>query len=189
MTSLWKPPPPHFSPIASSKPSASPIVSTATKSAKATIEDQGGIPTRNLIRTQFGNTVVSLIDGCTESATHPKPPWQERKQRHLAQLQNASPAIRRITLADKLHNARSLLADYEILGEALWQRFAGGRECTLWYYQQVIQILSAQDGGKLGKTLIQAVEQLTALSTTTDQFSLLNGFTAKSVNSLHFLES
>ncbi|MEB3294676.1 MAG: HD domain-containing protein, partial [Synechococcales bacterium] len=128
------------------------------------IEDQGGSTTRELIRHQFGETVISLIEGCTESDSYPKPPWIERKQRHLTQLKNASPAVRRITLADKLHNARSLLADYETFGEALWQRFAGDREGTLWYYQQVIQMLATQDAGRLGRMLIQTVQQLTALN-------------------------
>lgn len=33
--------------------------------------------------------------------------------------------------ADKLHNARAILADYRVVGEGLWERFNASREETL----------------------------------------------------------
>jgi (p)ppGpp synthase/HD superfamily hydrolase len=124
------------------------------------VEDQGGAATRDLIGQQFGDRVVAIIEGCTESDQQPKPPWRERKELHLAKLAGASPAVCRVTLADKLHNARSLLADYQTLGEALWGRFGGGREGTIWYYQQMVACLQPQVSGVLMQSLSQAVQQL-----------------------------
>ena len=46
--------------------------------------------------------------------------------------------MRRVSAADKLHNARTILADYRHLGESLWSRFTGGREGTLWYYRALL---------------------------------------------------
>ena len=43
-----------------------------------------------------------------------------------------------VSACDKLHNARSILGDYREVGEALWSRFTGGKEGTLWYYQALI---------------------------------------------------
>jgi (p)ppGpp synthase/HD superfamily hydrolase len=124
------------------------------------VEDQGGAATRELIRAQFGDRVAAIIDGCTELQRQPKPPWQERKTQHLARLVGASPAVCRVTLADKLHNVRSLLADYQTLGEDLWDRFGGGREGTLWYYQQIVAVMEPQVSGTLIKALTQSVQQL-----------------------------
>lgn len=45
------------------------------------VEDQGGKSTREEIRQRFGETVVAIVDGCTESDTFPKPPWSERKKK------------------------------------------------------------------------------------------------------------
>jgi hypothetical protein len=47
-------------------------------------------------------------------------------------------AIQLVSAADKLHNARSLLADHFEHGASLWDRFSGGREGTLWYYRTLV---------------------------------------------------
>jgi hypothetical protein len=43
-------------------------------------------------------------------------------------------------VADKLHNVRSILADYRLIGDAVWERFAGRREGTLWYYRALLDL-------------------------------------------------
>src|SRR5438132_7632777 len=68
----------------------------------------------------------------------PKPPWKERKEVYIAHLRKASPSVRLVSAADKLDNARAILADYRVLGESLWSRFNGGREGTLWYYRALV---------------------------------------------------
>jgi hypothetical protein len=47
--------------------------------------------------------------------------------------------VRLVSMCDKLHNARSMLADYRRIGERLWDRFNGGRDGTLWYYAELLQ--------------------------------------------------
>ncbi|HJW84540.1 MAG TPA: phosphohydrolase, partial [Anaerolineae bacterium] len=34
-----------------------------------------------------------------------------------------------------------ILADYRALGEAVWDRFNGGRDGTLWYYRALVEEL------------------------------------------------
>jgi GTP pyrophosphokinase len=104
------------------------------------IEDQGGAPTREEIRRRFGDPVVAIVDGCTDAEVVPKPPWRQRKEAYIAHLQQAPPAVQLVSIADKLHNARAILADYRTLGETLWARFNGGREGTLWYYRTLLQV-------------------------------------------------
>ena len=43
--------------------------------------------------------------------------------------------------ADKLDNARSLLREYRVRGESLWNFFHGGRDGTLWYYGAMLAAL------------------------------------------------
>jgi GTP pyrophosphokinase len=104
------------------------------------IEDQGGAPTREEIRRRFGDTVVTIVDGCTDAEVCPKPPWQERKEAYIAHLRYTPPAVHLVSIADKLHNARTILADYRTLGDDLWTRFNGGREGTLWYYRALLEV-------------------------------------------------
>jgi (p)ppGpp synthase/HD superfamily hydrolase len=104
------------------------------------VEDCGGLPILEDIRTTFGDRVATLVAHCTESETFPKPPWKERKERYLDQLKNSDVGAYRIAIADKLHNARSILMDYHRQGDRVWQKFKGGKEGTLWFYQAILAI-------------------------------------------------
>jgi (p)ppGpp synthase/HD superfamily hydrolase len=46
----------------------------------------------------------------------------------------------RVSLADKLHNARSILIDLRADGEAVWQRFNAGRAAQAWYSGELLEI-------------------------------------------------
>ena len=127
------------------------------------IEDQGGSGTRDLLKVTFGDRVCAIIEGCTESDVQPKPAWRERKERHLAQLVNAPPSVVRVTVADKLHNVRSLLADYDRMGEDIWERFGGGKVGTIWYYREMlVRLRSTIDSVSLRELaeLVDRLEQL-----------------------------
>nr|MCM0591202.1 HD domain-containing protein [Gloeotrichia echinulata DEX184] len=89
------------------------------------MEDQGGAVTREEIRRRFGDNVTAIVDGCTDADSIPKPPWEERKKAYIAHIPTASPSVRLVSAADKLYNAQSILKDYRLLGESLWERFVG----------------------------------------------------------------
>ena len=124
------------------------------------IEDQGGAKTREEIRQRFGENVVSIVNGCTESEILPKPPWKERKLNYLEKIRLASPEVRRISLADKLHNARSIVADLEREGEKVWQKFNGTKEEIVWFYQSLLEIYQQQDSSFLTQELGRLISQL-----------------------------
>lgn len=108
------------------------------------IEDGGGPEARARIEREFGPRIVALVEACTDTDETPKPPWRARKEAHIAAAAALEPAARLIIAADKLHNVRSMIDDYETLGEALWERFNGGRDGTLWYCRAMAEAL-AQD--------------------------------------------
>lgn len=82
------------------------------------VEDQGGQARLEDIGSRFGDRVAEIVEGCTDADTIPKPEWQERKERHLAHLRGASSSVLEVSAADKLHNARAILAGYRIHGES-----------------------------------------------------------------------
>jgi (p)ppGpp synthase/HD superfamily hydrolase len=65
----------------------------------------------------------------------PKPEWLERKKNYLREVKHADAETRLVSAADKLHNVRTILADYRQDGESVWKRFSGKKEGTLWYYR------------------------------------------------------
>jgi GTP pyrophosphokinase len=107
------------------------------------IEDQGDSVSLEDIRQRFGETVATIVHGCTDATTFPKPPWRRRKEAYINHLQVATASERLVSSADKLHNARSILSDYRTYGEAVWDRFSGAKQGTLWYYRTLVETLRA----------------------------------------------
>ena len=121
------------------------------------VEDQGGEPILQAIQEQFGDTVASIVDGCTDSVTIPKPPWRDRKENHLKFLEQAATPVLRITLADTLHNSRSIYSDLRQIGPQLWSRFKGGRDGTLWYYRSLLELIQTRQPSPLTNELDQVL--------------------------------
>jgi GTP pyrophosphokinase len=128
------------------------------------IEDQGGAATREEIRRRFGSRVVEIVDRCTDAETIPKPPWRERKEAYIAHVAEAPEAVRLVSCADKLHNARAIVHDYRAVGEALWKRFTGGRAGTLWYYRALADTFLETGPFPLAEELNRVVQEMEALS-------------------------
>ena len=99
------------------------------------VEDCGGMPRLREIRQRFGPRVAKIVEGCTDSFGEPKPEWVERKKDYLREVKHAGVETRLVSASDKLHNVRTILADYRQHGEAIWSRFTGKKEGTLWYYR------------------------------------------------------
>ncbi len=122
------------------------------------IEDRGGDATREEIRRRFGERITAIVDGCTEIYAQPKPPWKERKLHYLQQLRSGSQEARLVSLADKLHNARSLLADFQSQGETIWKVF--NKQETLWFYEELLQIYQKFCPGSMLTELERIVREL-----------------------------
>ena len=69
--------------------------------------------------------------------------------------------MRRVTAADKLHNALCTVEDLRREGPSAWERFRG-RERALWYYRGVLAALTEDPEPALVGRLRRAVEQLEA---------------------------
>jgi (p)ppGpp synthase/HD superfamily hydrolase len=119
------------------------------------VEDQGGQATLEKIRSRFGDEIAATVAGLTDTDEIHKPSWRPRKERYIAHLRTAPYSVRLIAAADKLHNARSVLNDYRVLGEAVWDKFTGGREGTLWFYAAVLATL--QDAARPEETRLNAL--------------------------------
>jgi GTP pyrophosphokinase len=124
------------------------------------VEDQGGKPTLELIRSLFGDRVAHIVDECSDTDTFPKPPWRWRKEQYIEHLRHADRSVLRVALADKLHNARAILRDYRALGEGLWDRFNAERDDELWYYRSILKVCRKRVASPLLDDLERTVSEL-----------------------------
>jgi (p)ppGpp synthase/HD superfamily hydrolase len=128
------------------------------------IEDQNMDPEE--LEKRFGERVRRIVVACTDAFEQPKPPWRERKEAYLRHLPDKAREILRVSAADKLHNARQILGDYRTVGEALWNRFNGKREGTLWYYRSLAEIFLDRMPGALSQELARTVAEIDRLALT-----------------------
>ena len=116
------------------------ILHDAVEDSEATVAE---------VRKRFGDEVAEIVDGCTDAYDDPKPPWKERKLEYIEHLRHAPESGVLVSLADKTHNAKAILADYRDIGDDLWERFTTGREGTLWYYRTLRDVLAERADGRL----------------------------------------
>jgi len=128
------------------------------------VEDQGGEARLVDIRTRFGDRVADIVRGCSDSTTRPKPPWEDRKRRYLAHVPSASASERLVSAADKLANARAILADYRDMGDTVWARFNASRDQILWYYRELVKAFRQAGGPPLVEELNRVVSAIEDLS-------------------------
>jgi len=104
------------------------------------VEDQGGYETLDKIREKFGERVAHIVEGCTDDFTgHNRTPWCERKTRYIKHLrEDADEETRIVSLADKVHNARTILLDFIEHGDSVFHRFRGHKDGSMWYYRSLV---------------------------------------------------
>ena len=107
------------------------------------VEDAG--ITIEEIEKRFGKSVRELVASETEDKRADLPPastWRIRKEESLNVLKNTDDmAVLMVWLGDKLANMRSLYRDFEVEGNAMWQRF-NQKDVTeqAWYYRSIVNL-------------------------------------------------
>ena len=132
-------------------------------------EDQGGAARLEDVRNRFGERVARIVEACSDSLADTakgerKAHWQERKETYIAHLLKADEDILRVSLADKVHNARAILRDLRKpdIGEKVWARFSVPKEKTLWYYRSLADRFCERLPSQLAHELREIVEVLEA---------------------------
>ena len=115
------------------------------------------------VAARFGAKVAAIVQGCSDTDVMPKPPWRARKHAYLAHLADAPQEVVRVSLADKVHNARSVLFDYRLMGDELWTRFNPDAD-QLWYYRSLVDVFRRVSRSPLVDELDRVVTELERLT-------------------------
>ncbi len=125
------------------------------------LEDQGDRTSEEEVRRRFGDKVARIVVACSDFIGQgKKPDWQTRKERYLAHLEKQPAEVLRVSLADKLHNARSIVADLRISGDSVWDRFTGDPRQQAWYYSSILEIFRRRHDSPLVAELGAVVTEL-----------------------------
>lgn len=105
------------------------------------IEDVGPTKSARKAVRWFGREVYDIVLACTDGVPDEhgvKPPWEDRKLAYIDHLATASRSALLVSAADKLHNARSIVADQRAMGDVVFTRFRKGKDDTLAYYGKLV---------------------------------------------------
>ncbi len=120
---------------------------------------------QTIIREQFGEDVLSIVEHCSDTTEQPKPPWRERKAGYIAAAEHSPRPAMIVSAADKLHNLRALIRDFRRHGDTLWDRFnpEAGSSGTLGYHRALVEIYQRRMPGALSDELARALSELEQL--------------------------
>lgn len=132
------------------------------------LEDQPGRTSQEEIATRFGDDVVRIVTGCSDTTPDEmrdgKPPWLFRKQRYVDHLEIVTEDVLLVSCSDKLHNAQSILRDLRTLGAETWARFNAGRDDQLWYLRSLAEVFARRLPGSLADELTRTVAEIERLA-------------------------
>ena len=100
-----------------------------------TIEDSNGQIKREDIERRFGSRVAGMVNDVTEQDK--SLPWEERKRiarEHVAEMSRDSLLVK---CGDVLQNLTEIAGDFERDGDAIFERFTGGKEKQLETYSKL----------------------------------------------------
>jgi len=97
----------------------------------------------------FGERVTRIVKEVSEDkdpniSENSKDTWPERKDKYLANLENDSQEALLVCAADKIHNLRSIIDAYAILGNKLWDSFNASKEQKIEYYGKILEVLKSR---------------------------------------------
>ena len=123
------------------------------------VEDGGGSAALAEIGTAFGPAVAAIVLANSDSVDE-KRGWFQRKRAYLDGFPSKTPAALRVSLADKVHNARSILLDYRTHGDALWARFGQGQGLATRVYYRELAVAFERERERMGAAAAPYVEEL-----------------------------
>jgi len=131
-----------------------------------TVEDHGGMPRLRDVEQRFGANVARMVAGLSDTFAedhNKKEGWEERKNGYLERLRNETDDVLLISAADKLYNAKSILDEHRLIGDAVWGRFHRGSGQQLWYFKLLLAVFRAHPANKIVDDFERVVNELSKL--------------------------
>jgi GTP pyrophosphokinase len=131
-----------------------------------TVENHGGMPRLHDVETRFGSNVARMVAGLSDTFADDhdeKEGWEERKLAYLKRLRSETDDVLLISAADKLYNAKSILDDYRVIKEAVWERFKRGADKQLWHFNELLAIFRLHPANRIVDDLEVVIRDLSEL--------------------------
>lgn len=126
------------------------------------VEDGGGRAALAEIEARFGAAVARIVLDNSDSVDDRqsgREGWYRRKRAYVEAFPDKAPPSLRVCLADKLHNARSILLDYRTHGDDLWARFGQGQGLATRVYYRELAAAFERERHRIGEHAVPMVDE------------------------------
>jgi (p)ppGpp synthase/HD superfamily hydrolase len=94
--------------------------------------------TEDEMRQELGDIVTDIVKAVSYDRSFS---WKEQRERYIESVRQAGESAMAVSLADKIHNARSLLALHAAGGQAIWDKFNTTKEQKIWFEEAMLSML------------------------------------------------
>ncbi|MBL7045544.1 MAG: HD domain-containing protein [Parcubacteria group bacterium] len=117
--------------------------------------------TAEQLEENFGTRVKEIVLDVSETNVEDGEPvqWKERKTAYIEHLKVASEEALLVSVADKIHNLRSILDGLEEFGMEFLSTFSTGPELQLWYNESVYGILKERSKSDMVRLYGELIEK------------------------------
>jgi len=112
------------------------------------------------LESELGSSVMEIVRAVTNDDSLS---WEEKKLRYIETVRSGSEGAKAVATADKIHNAKSLLAAHKQQGEVLWSHFKAGKEKKIWFERAMLEMLKETWESPLVSEYESLVEEMAAL--------------------------
>ena len=90
------------------------------------------------VRRELGDEVARLVEAVTYDDSLS---WEGKREKYIEAVRQGPEGAKAISVADKIHNARSFIAGYGVQGRDMWKNFNKGRDKKLWFEEAMLKML------------------------------------------------
>lgn len=112
------------------------------------------------LESELGSSVMEIVRAVTNDDSLS---WEQKKLHYIETVRSGSEGAKAVATADKVHNAKSLLAAHKQQGEALWSHFKAGKEMKIWFEKAMLEMLKETWENPLVSEYESLVEEMAAL--------------------------
>ena len=117
------------------------------------------VPRERLVE-ELGESVVIIVDAVSEDTALE---WEERKELYVKAVAEASEGIKAVSIADKIHNAESVINDYKTKGKEVWAPFNRGKDKKIWFEELLFTEVSKTWSHPLLERYKKAIDKMKEL--------------------------
>ncbi len=117
------------------------------------------------IKSAVGEEALRIVLACShDKSLEGDSDWEKRKKKYVSSVEGGGEKAMLVSLADKVANARSLLALYQLKGVEMWNCFNRGKEKKIWFENEMYVMFKRYLAGhpllEEYRKLIQEIEKL-----------------------------